>query len=138
MPHVSVICGQPCRRREVSPAATYLTPGRLCRCMHSWEVACIEVEDERDVEDCRAIREVGYYAPSLSRKSADVVGAQIHQGHAAYHVVVEGERVPLQAGTDPDGTFYVRTLDEDSPEDPLLELRTCRDLEREERNPDVA
>ena len=106
--------------------------------MHSWEVACIEVDDERDVEDCRGIREVGYYAPSLSRKSADVVGAQIHQGHAAYHVVVEGERVPLQAGTDPDGTFYVRTLDEDSPEDPLLELRTCRDIEREERNPDVA
>ena len=105
--------------------------------MHSWKVACVEVDDERDVEDCRAISEVGYYAPSLSRKSADVVGAQIHQGHAAFHVVLDGERVPLQAGTDPDVNFYVRTLEEDSPEDPLLELRTCRGLERAERNRDV-
>jgi hypothetical protein len=106
--------------------------------MHSWEVACIEVDGERDVDDCRAISEVGYYAPSLSRKSADVVGAQIHQGHAAFHVVIDGECVPLQAGTDPDVNFYVRTLEGDSPEDPLLDLRTCRDVEREERTRDVA
>lgn len=105
--------------------------------MHSWEVACVEVDAERDVEDCRAISEVGFYAPSLSRKSADVVGAQIHQGHAAFHVEIDGERVPLQAGTDPDVNFYVRTLDEDSAEDPLLELRTCTDLEREAQFEDV-
>ncbi len=106
--------------------------------MHSWEVACIEVDEDRDVEDCRAITEVGYYAPSLSRKSADVVGAQIRQGHAAFHVVLDGERVPLRAGTDPDVNFYVRTLDEDSPDDPLLDLRTCTDLEREEQYQDIA
>lgn len=106
--------------------------------MHSWEVACIEVDEDRDVEDCRAITEVGYYAPSLTMKSADVVGAQLHQGHAAYHVVIDGERVPLQAGKDPDAHFYVRTLEEDSPDDPLLELRTCTDLKLDMQYADIA
>lgn len=93
--------------------------------MHSWEIVCVDVDTDREYTDCRAITELGYLAPTLRTKSADVVGAQIHQGHRRFHLDVDGESVPLQADRDPDVNFYVRALDEDEPGDPLLELPSC-------------
>lgn len=106
--------------------------------MHSWEVVCIEVDEDSEFDDCRAISTIGYRAPSLKKKSADVVGARIHQGHSDFHVVVDGEQVQLQAASDPDVNFYARTLDEDSPSDPLLELENCTDHELNERLEGIA
>lgn len=101
--------------------------------MHSWEIVCVDVDTEREYADCRAITELGYLAPTLRKKSADVVGAQIHQGHRSFHVEVDGETVPLRADRDPDVNFYVRTLDDDEPGDPLLELTSCNKYELENK-----
>ena len=100
--------------------------------MHSWEIVCIEVDEDSDYDDCRAITTLGYRAPSLRKKDSDVVGARIHQGHSDFHVVVDGERVPLQADREEDVHFYARTLDEDSPDDPLLDLKSCTQYEMDE------
>ena len=100
--------------------------------MHSWEVICIEVDEASEYDDCRAITTLGYLAPTLRKKRVDVVGARIHQGHSDFHVEIDGERVPLEAEQHPGMGFYTRTLDEDSPEDPLLGLTPCRQYELDE------
>lgn len=101
--------------------------------MHSWEIVCVDVDTDREYADCRAITRLGYLAPTLREKPSDVVGAQIHQGHREFHVEVDGERVPLQADRDPEVNFYVRTLDDDAPDDPLLELPSCQTYALEDR-----
>ncbi len=106
--------------------------------MHSWEIVCITVDTDSEFTDCRAIEELGYLAPTLKRKSADVVGAQIHQGHREFHVDADGERLQLQADHDPAVNFYVRTRDEDSNDDPLLALRSCTEYELDDKLEDVA
>jgi len=101
--------------------------------MHSWEVLCIEIEEDSHFDDCRAISKIGYKAPTLRKKSANAVGARIHQGHADWHANVDGHRFKLKGAKDPDKHFYARTLTEDSPDDPLLSLQKCSDLEKEKR-----
>lgn len=110
---------------------------RVRAAMHSWEIVCVETDDDSDFEDCRAITQLGYLAPTLRKKSTDVVGAQIHQDHRAFHVVVDGERVPLEAARDEAVNFYVRTREEDDPEDPLLRVPQCSTYELEEHLEDV-
>lgn len=100
--------------------------------MYSWEIVCIEVDEESKFDDCRAITELGYRAPSLKKVSANAIGAKIHQDHSMYHITVDGERVPLQAAKDPDVHFYTRTLDEDSTNDPLIEMVSCTRYEMDE------
>jgi hypothetical protein len=112
--------------------------GRVAGDMHSWEIVCIEVDEDSDYDDCRAITTLGYRAPSLRKKDSDVVGARIHQGHSRFHLEVDGERVQLQADRSDDVHFYARTLDEDSPEDPLLQLGSCTQYEREEHLEEVS
>lgn len=101
--------------------------------MHSWEVVCIDVDEDSEYDDCRAIREIGYLGPTLKRKSANTAAAQIRQGHSRFHFEDDGERVTLQGATDPDVHFYVKSTDADSPDDPLLELVACKQYEMDER-----
>jgi len=35
--------------------------------MHSWEVLCIEIEEDSHFDDCRAISKIGYKAPTLRK-----------------------------------------------------------------------
>lgn len=93
--------------------------------MHSWEVVCIELDPDRNYDDCRAIEKIGFLAPTLKRSSTNTAGAQIKQGHKRFHIMMDGEKVPLQNHKDPDLLHYVRILDEDSSEDPLLDLPRC-------------
>lgn len=99
--------------------------------MYSWEVVCIDIDEDREFDDCRAIEEIGFLAPSLKRTGTNTAGAQITQGHKQFHIVLDGERIPLQHAKDPDIHHYVRTLDEDSPADPLLQLDGCSKYELE-------
>jgi hypothetical protein len=101
--------------------------------MHSWEVVCVEIADDSEFNDCRAIDEIGYLAPTLRRKPASVIGAQIKQGHKNLHITVDGREVQLQPAKDDDVHFYVRTLDEDSSDDPLLDQQSCDKYELEDR-----
>jgi hypothetical protein len=101
--------------------------------MHSWEVVCIEVDDDSSFSDCRAISQIGYKAPSLKKKDSNNVSGRIRQGHSDYHILVDGRRVPLESAKDPDVHLYVRTMDEDTTDDPLLQLESCSSLELSKR-----
>ncbi len=101
--------------------------------MHSWEVVCVDRDPDREFDDCRAIEEVGFLAPSLREESANTVAARIHQDHSNFHITVDGEQVQLEAQRDPDVFFYPRTLEEDSPDDPLLALPPCNRYERDQK-----
>lgn len=93
--------------------------------MHSWEVVCVELDPDREYNDCRSIETIGFLAPSLKKSSTNTAGGQINQGHKQFHIKIDGERLPLQSAKDPDIHQYVRALDEDSADDPLLELPRC-------------
>lgn len=102
--------------------------------MHSWEVVAIELRDEvtEEPEDCTAISELGYLAPTLRVKDVDTVGKMMVQGHSQWHVEVDGEEralEPVKRNT----KHYCRILDEDSPDDPLLALPTVPEWEQGER-----
>lgn len=101
--------------------------------MHSWIVRCVGVDEDSAHDDCRAITRVGrVVAENLDEQSADVVSIQIDSDTTAYHIEVDGERVPLRSASD--GPLqYVRTLAEDSPDDPLLDLPSIEQYERDER-----
>lgn len=102
--------------------------------MHSWEVVAIGMREdaESDPADCRAIREIGYLAPTLRVKDVDTAGKMIVQGHSQWHVTVDGEALALVA-VEEESDHYCRTLDEDSPDDPLLALPTISAWEKGER-----
>lgn len=92
----------------------------------------MQPDQDSEYDDCRAIEEVGFMAPTLRRASANVVAARIHQGQSDFHLERDGRRIPLQGVKDPDVHYYVRTLDEDGPDDPLLQLPACTTYEREQ------
>lgn len=98
---------------------------------HSWEVVCVTVDDDAEHDDCRRITEIGYKAPTLRRKQVDQVASMIESELSAWHLETDAGRVPLQAVTD--DRLYVRTLDEDSPDDPLLSVIDCNTWEQEDR-----
>lgn len=106
--------------------------------MHSWEIVCVDVDADSDHTDCRAVTELGYLAPTLRTKRADVVGAQIQQGHRAFHVEVDGQRHSLVAERHPELHFYVRTLAENDESDPLLTLPSTSEYEMDDRLEGVA
>lgn len=100
---------------------------------HSWEVVCVEREDDPEFEDCRSVAELGYLVANRVRTAAvDVPYYQLRNDNAAYHVVVDGEERPLEPAME--GTRkYVRALPEDSADDPLLDLPTTDEYETEQR-----
>lgn len=101
--------------------------------MYSWPVVCIGVDEESEYDDCRAIHTIGKeVAHNLREKQVDMIASQITNENAGYHLVVNGREIPLQAAKH-DSKMYVRTMDEDSPEDPLLELPTIEEFELEEK-----
>lgn len=98
---------------------------------HSWEVVCIEWEEEPDFDDCRGLDKIGYMAASLQTKRVDSVGSMIDSGISNYHLDLDGVRIPLKAATD--NGYYVRTEDQDTPDDPLLNLPTFQEYKMEEK-----
>lgn len=101
--------------------------------MHSWEIVCIDVDSDSEYDDCRAITELGYLAPTLNKKSSDEIGAQIHQGHRAFHITIDGTRHQLKSDRQQDVNFYVRTLDKNSVDDPLLSIEACSSYQLEDK-----
>lgn len=101
--------------------------------MYSWKVLCVGVDEDSAFDDCRAIHTIGKdVANNLREKKVDMVASQILSENAAYHIVVDGQEIPLKAGHSETG-MYVRTLDEDSSDDPLLDLPTIQEFELNEK-----
>lgn len=92
-----------------------------------WEVVCVEFDDESDREDCRAIEAVGHpVANTVRTRGVDTVHAMIDAGLSRFYVTVDGERRYLRPAAR-DGRLYVRTLEADAPDDPILDLPACGD-----------
>ena len=98
---------------------------------HSWEVVCVETDPESPHDDCRQITDIGFNAPTLTTKPVDQVSSMIESGLSAWHIQTDDGQLPLRPiHTD---QMYVRTMDEDSPQDPLLEFIECTKFEQDER-----
>jgi hypothetical protein len=105
--------------------------------MYSWKVRCVGIDEDSEYDDCRAIHTIGKeVAHNLKEKQVDMVASQIANENAGYHIEIDGEKVPLKAAKGEMG-MYVRTLDEDSPDDPLLELPTIQEFQLEAKFGDL-
>lgn len=101
--------------------------------MYSWEILAIGLDEDSEYEDCRRVDKVGYrVAGSLKESQVDEVASKINSGLSAYHTNVAGSRWEVEAVTD-GPTMYVRTLPEDSPDDPLLELPSISEWKAKRR-----
>lgn len=106
--------------------------------MHSWEVVCVSCDEESDgPEDCRRISEIGYLvAENLRTKDAATAHVFIENDNSHWHVETENGDTPLEPVEDGDQR-YVRVLDEDSEDDPLLSLPDCGQYERDSKMSDL-
>lgn len=96
---------------------------------HGWEVVCVERAADPAHADCRSIERVGHLvANTLRTRGVDTVHAMIDSGLSRFYVAVEGERRYLQPATH-EGGLYVRTLETDSADDPVLELPACEEYD---------
>lgn len=101
--------------------------------MHSWEVVCVDQESEGEVGSCRAITTIGYLVANSVRKlDPHTAALRIDSGNLAFHIYHNDDRLTLQKAGE--GTSaYVRTMDTDSPNDPLLSLPSINEFEAEQK-----
>ena len=97
---------------------------------HSWHVVCIKTT-EPEFDDCRQITEIGYLAPTLRLKPVDVASSMIRSGLSKFHMEHDGGKRPLLSAKH--DRMYVRTLEEDAPEDPLLALPDVEEYKTQSR-----
>lgn len=93
--------------------------------MHSWEVTCIELGEDSEYNDCRAIEKIGFkVASQIQKRNIDQVHNMIESSLTRYHVVVNGENIALESVISGEKR-YVRTGGSDASEDPLMKLKNC-------------
>lgn len=94
-----------------------------------FELVCIEVDEESSCDDPRSIDSFGFEAPSLITKPAEVV-ASIQKNRKAdgpyVHLKVNGQVIIPEVASAEEG-YYLRTMSEWNPDDPLMELPTCNE-----------
>lgn len=97
--------------------------------MTSYRVKCITTDPDSSHDDCRSITELGFEGMSkdIVTKTPETVHSIIDKPRTDVYIVVEGSKVVLKQVED-DGTKYVRTADEDTADDPLLDLPACEEL----------
>lgn len=98
---------------------------------HGFEIVCIDLADDSEYSDPRAITHVGYEAPSLTISPLDKVAAiqASNVGTRPFvHLKVNGTPVVPEV-KELDGTRYLRVADDFSPDDPLMGLPTCDEHE---------
>ncbi len=97
--------------------------------MQIFEVVAIRLQEGvTEPADCSAIHELGYLAPNLNVKTTDTIGKMI-QRRNYWYVTTNGEQRSLRTAHSGE-THYCRTLDQDSPDDPLLALPTIDEWQR--------
>lgn len=99
-----------------------------------FEIVCISIDESAEYDDPRAISRLGILAPSLTMKQIEVAWSiQQRKDDSSYvHVDVDGE--PARPTPDRiDGVRFLRVADEPTRDDPLMQLPTCTEYEREER-----
>lgn len=100
--------------------------------MTNWEgfeIVCIELEDDSEYEDCRAIEEIGIHAPSLRKHEIDKAWASLKKRQYWYHIKIDGELVHPKPAKE-NGRKYIHVNQELTPDDPLLQLPRCKKYQR--------
>lgn len=94
--------------------------------MASYEVACVSMDYDADVDDCRCIEEIGFTtrSGSITTRTPAEVHEMIAEDEKTIVVSYRGERFQL-AAVERDGERYVRTADSDTGEDTLLKQPSC-------------
>jgi hypothetical protein len=94
--------------------------------MASYEVACVSMDYDADVDDCRCIEEIGFTTPSgsITTRTPAEVHEMIVEDEKVVVVSYRGERFQLE-GVERDGQRYVRTAETDTGEDRLLKQPSC-------------
>jgi len=97
--------------------------------MTSYRVKCITTDPDPEYDDCRCITEFGFEGMSkdIVTKAPETVHSIIDKPRTDVYIVVNGSKVVLKQVED-DEKKYVRTEDEDTPEDPLFDLPACEEL----------
>lgn len=94
--------------------------------MPTYPVKCITMESNPDYEDCRGIETIGF--PGQDTPTAERTPAQVYDMIEEEDVKVvvehEGEETEVVQATY-EGTKYVRTEPNDTPEDNLLKQPEC-------------
>lgn len=105
--------------------------------MTSYRVKCITIDPDSSFDDCRAIAELGFEGMSkdVVTKSPETVHSIIDKPRTDVYIVVDGSKVVLKQVEHEDGK-YVRTADEDTEDDPLLNLPACEELIEDEEDDD--
>lgn len=99
--------------------------------MASWEVVAADRTTEEPVEDCREIDVLGYrVAGSVREKDVATAAIMIENGRTNMHILVNGEEVSLRPAGE-GANRYVRTIDSDSPDDPLLSLPSIAEYKQQ-------
>lgn len=98
---------------------------------HGFEIVCVDLAEDAEYNDPRAISAVGYEAPSLTISPLDKVAAiqASDVGSRPFvHLLVNGDP-EIPAVEEVDGKRYLRVADEFTPDDPLMSLPTCDEYE---------
>lgn len=94
--------------------------------MAGYRVVCVVIDYDSPHDDCRCVEALGFRSQSggtITRTPAEVYG-MIEEAGDTVVVDYREETLKLVAATR-DGTRYVRTEDEDTAEDALLNKQTC-------------
>lgn len=94
--------------------------------MADYEVNCVTIDYGSRFDDCRAIETVGFEAVGggITQKTPAEVHDLIATEGDTVHVVYHGERSDLRPVDDESGR-YVRSVPEDTADDPLLKQPSC-------------
>jgi hypothetical protein len=94
--------------------------------MASYEVACVSMDYDADVDDCRCIEEIGFATQSgmITTRTPAEVHEMIAEDDRVLVVSYKGDRFQLEA-VERDGQRYVRTAETDTGEDTLLKQPSC-------------
>lgn len=99
---------------------------------HGFTIVCVDVDEDSEFDDQRAITRLGFLAPKL--KIEDIDKAWAIQQSRGNHVCIEIDGVPVNPVSDKeDNVKYLRTTEELSTDDPLLDLPSISVYRAEER-----
>lgn len=92
----------------------------------AYKVKCIIKNDESDYNDCRCIKQIGIPAKGggTNKYTPKQIHDRIKEEGDEFFVEHEGEKTYLRA-VEREGTKYVRTEPNDTPEDNLLKQPEC-------------
>lgn len=97
-----------------------------------FEIVCVDVNQDDEYDDCRAIEQIGFLAPSLNLDARVKAWESLEKRPYWYHVEINGEQVhpvPDKVGN----RKFIRVADENTPDDPLLELPSCAEYKRKQQ-----